>query len=322
MNLDEKLSGVRSVAISGHVRPDGDCVGSCLSIYNYILEYFPEIDAHVYLEPIPNIYKFMENSDRIEQVDKDDIKAFDPFICVDCHDTGRLGDSGRVLKKAAHCFVIDHHIGKCTITDDYYIYPDASSACELISELMPMEKITKAIAECIYTGIMTDTGVFQYKSTAPKTMRVAAELMEKGIDFSRIVERTFFEKTYNQNRIMGHAILKSKLHANGRIVTSYITAKEMEEFGVAAKHMEGIVNQLGNTKGVDVSIFFYQTDPDGSFKASTRASADCSINLAEICASFGGGGHEKAAGFQMKKDPEEAIRLSVAAVEKKLLELG
>ncbi len=319
MKIDDILENKASVAISGHVRPDGDCVGSCLSIYNYITLYYPYIDAHVYLDPIPDIYKFMKNSEIIEQVDRHNIPEFDLFICVDCHDTGRLGDAAKVYKKATETFCVDHHLGESALSGDSYIFPEASSACELVAEIMPMERITKEIAECIYTGIITDTGVFQYQATAPKTMRLAAELMEKGIDFSRIVEKTFFEKTYNQNRVMGHAILKSQLHMGGRIITSYITRQEMDEFNVEAKHMEGIVSQLRETKDVDVAIFLYQTDPEGSFKASTRASSECDINLAKVCSNFGGGGHAKAAGFQMKNDPDEAVRLAVAAVEKELL---
>ncbi len=322
MRLDDVLEGKKTVAISGHVRPDGDCVGSCLSVYNYILNNNPDIEAHVYLDPIPNIYKFLKNSDRIEQIDKNNIPEYDLFICLDCRDSKRLGENSKIYDKAKRTFCVDHHLGENDFADDRYIVPEASSCCELLYKLMDSSKIDKYIAECIYTGIVTDTGVFQYQSTAPETMRIAADLMEKGIAFSQIIEETFFEKTYDQNRILGHAVMKSKLHMDGRIITSYITREEMDEFHVEAKHMEGIVEQLRQTKGVEVAIFFYQTDKDGGFKASTRAVAACEVNLAEICSRFGGGGHAKAAGFQVHMHPDKAVKKVVAEVEKELLALG
>ena len=321
MTIDQLLLNKKSVAVSGHVRPDGDCVGSCMSVYNYVSTYYPDIDVHVYLDPIPNIYKFMKNTDRIEQVDRENIPEYDLFVCVDCHEAGRLGDAGRVLKKAREVFCIDHHLGECGFPGDSYIFPEASSACELVAELMPIEKVTEEIAECLYTGIVTDTGVFQYPSTAPKTLRKAAELMEKGIPFSRIIEKTFFEKTYDQTMVFAHALLKSQLHMDGRIITSYISRAEMEQFNVEPKHMEGIVSQLRNTKDVDVAIFMYETTNEG-YKVSTRAGADCDINLAEICSSYGGGGHAKAAGFLIHKKPKVAVELIVKRVSEALLALG
>ena len=322
MSLDNVLKGHRSVAISGHVRPDGDCVGSCMSIYNYISTYYPDIDVHVYLDPIPDIYKFMKNTEKIEQVDGEDLPVFDLFICVDCHEASRLGAAAKIFKLAKHSFCVDHHLGDNWLCEENYIFPEASSACELVGQILPKERITEEIAECIYTGIVTDTGVFQYESTSPDTLRMAAELMETGIPFSRIVDETFFQKTYNQTRIFGYALLKAKLHMGGRIISCYLTRAELDEYMVQPKHLEGIAAQLRETKGVDVALFLYQTDPEGSFKASTRASADCKINLAEICANFGGGGHAKAAGFQIKMEPEKAVEKIVSAVEKALDRLG
>ncbi len=322
MSLDEIIKDAGSVAVSGHVRPDGDCVGSCMAIYNYIATYYPQVDVHVYLDPIPDIYKFMKNTEKIEQVDKDDLPVFDLFIMSDCHDTGRLGDSSKIFKKAVRSFCVDHHLGDDRIADENYIFPHASSACELVGELLPKDRITKEIAECIYTGIVTDTGVFQYQSTAPSTLRMAADLMETGIPFSQIVDETFFRKTYDQTRIFGHALLKAQRHMDGRIVSCFLTKQELVDFHVEPKHLEGIAAQLREIKGVDVSLFLYQSDFEGGFKASTRASADCSINLAEICSHYGGGGHAKAAGFNIKMDPEKAVEKIVSTIEKELEKLG
>ena len=112
-------------------------------------------------------------------------------------------------------FCVDHHISNQNFADANYIFPEASSTCELVYELIDEEKITKEIAECIYVGIVHDTGVFQYSCTSAKTMNIAGRLMEMGIDFSRIVDKTYYEKTYEQNRILGQALVDSQLFLDG-----------------------------------------------------------------------------------------------------------
>ena len=230
-NFDVYLADAKTVAIAGHVRPDGDCVGSCLATYNYIKNYFPHVKVDLYLEPIPNIFKFMKNSGEIRSVYDEDI-VFDLFIAMDCGDEKRLGEAGRYFCEARTTACIDHHVSNQSFAQENYIFPDASSTCELICELMDPEKITKEIAECLYTGIVTDTGVFQYTCTASSTMNMAGMLMDKGIDFSRIVDEAFNEKTFNQNRAMGQALFSSKLHFDGRVVTSYLTLPQMQELEV------------------------------------------------------------------------------------------
>ena len=182
--LDTVLAGKTSVGIAGHVRPDGDCVGSTLAVYNYIRFYYPKVDVRLYLEPIPNIFKFLAHSSDIRNEYTDEI-TFDLFIAEDCGDTGRLGNAAKYFEHAAHTFCIDHHVSNQAFADDNYIFPDASSTCELVFELMDEEKITKEIAECLYTGMVHDTGVFQYSCTSAKTMNIAGRLMDKGIDYSK-----------------------------------------------------------------------------------------------------------------------------------------
>ena len=213
MKLEEQLYDVKRVAIAGHVKPDGDCVGSTLAVYNYIRKYHPEMEVELHLEPIPNIFKFLANADKIDSsyIEKE---PYDLFIALDCGDEKRLGNA------AKRTFCVDHHISNQNFADANYIFPEASSTCELVYELIDEEKITKEIAECIYVGIVHDTGVFQYSCTSEKTMEAAGVLMGMGIDFPKIVDQTFFTKTYEQNRIMGLALVKSKLHLDGKCIGS------------------------------------------------------------------------------------------------------
>ena len=313
IKLEEKLKGITSVGISGHIRPDGDCVGSTMAVYNYIVTYHPEIEVDIYLEMIPNVFRFLKNTDKIQGTGED--KVYDLFITLDCGDKERLGSNAKYYEMATHTLCVDHHASNQAFAEENYIIPDASSTCELVFNMMDTEKITKEIAECLYTGIVHDTGVFQYSCTSAETMRVVGILMEKGIDYPKIVDDTFYTKTYNQNRILGYALLNSQLYLDGKVILSYLTKEVMEEFQCAPKELDGIVNQLRVTKDTIVAVFLYESE-DGSFKASFRVNGD--FNVAELAIVFGGGGHVKAAGCNIFGEIDEVISRILTEIEKRL----
>ena len=312
-SFDVQLKGKQTVAIAGHVRPDGDCVGSCLATYNYITTYYPQIKVDLYLEPIPNIFKFLNNSDKIRHSYEGET-VYDLCIAQDCGDLGRLGFAADCFTNAKQTFCVDHHISNQNFADENYIFPQASSASELVYELIEEEKITKEIAECIYVGIIHDTGVFQYSCTSAKTMNIAGNLMQKGIDFTKIIEDTFYTKTYNQNRILGQALVGARLAADGKVVYSVITKEQMAEYEVLPKHLDGIVSQLRVTKDVQAAIFLYETD-DG-YKVSMRSGNE--VNVAEVAMKFGGGGHIKAAGVSMEGTPDTILKALLDEIQKQL----
>lgn len=316
-NLKSQLEGVGTVAIAGHVRPDGDCVGSCLAVYNYIKTYAPQIQVDLYLQPIPNIFKFLKNSEKIKS-EYPKMPAYDLFIMLDCGDTARLGDAAVYFEEAKKTVCIDHHVSNTGFADENYIFPKASSTSELVFELIEEEKITKEIAECIYVGIVHDTGVFQYSCTSAKTMAIAGKLMEMGIDFTSIVDKTFYEKTYNQNRIMGKALMDSTLHLDGKVIFTAVTDADMKAFDVLPKHLDGIVNQLRVTKDVEVAVFLYETEEHG-YKVSMRSQSE--VDVAKIAMKFGGGGHIRAAGVTMYGSISEIRDILLAEIEQQL-ELG
>lgn len=313
INLEDKLSGITSVGISGHVRPDGDCVGSTMAVYNYIVTYHPEITVDIYLESIPNVFHFLKNTDQIKKTAED--KEYDLFIALDCGDKERLGANAKYYESAKHTLCIDHHASNQYFAEENYIIPDASSTCELVFNMMDTEKITKEIAECLYTGIVHDTGVFQYSCTSAKTMNVVGVLMEKGINYPKIVDDTFYTKTYNQNRILGYALLNSQLYLDGKVILTYLTKEDMKEFSCTPKELDGIVNQLRVTKDTVVAVFLYESE-DGSYKASFRVNGE--FNVAEIACVFGGGGHIKAAGCNIFGAIEDVIDRILIEIEKRL----
>lgn len=294
--LKRALQQIQTVAISGHIRPDGDCVGSCMGLYQYLKTWYPDLEVDVYLEEIPDSFHFIEAATDIKY-EADPSKVYDLFIALDCGDAGRLGFSSVLFEGAKKTFCVDHHVSNQAFADENYIVPEASSTSELVYRLMDVEKITTEIAECLYLGIVHDTGVFQYSCTAPETMEAAADLMRKGIRASEIIEKTFYEKTYAQNKMLGYALSNSERYLDNKCIYACITREDMNTYGVTPKELDGIVSQLRNTKGVEVAIFLYELG-ENEFKVSLRASGD--VNVSKVAQVFGGGGHVKAAGVTIQ----------------------
>lgn len=300
--LNKLLKGAATVAIGGHIRPDGDCVGSCMGLYQYIRDHFA-CNVDVYLEEIPEVFRFIKVTEDIRH-EIPEGKKYDLFICLDCGDAMRLGFSAPLFEMADTTLCIDHHISNKAFAEHNYIVPDASSTSELVYNLLDEDKITREIAEALYMGIAHDTGVFQYSCAKPATFRVAAKLLEKGIDAPTIIDTTYYEKTFAQNKVIAHAVAKSQLFLGGTCISSYITKKEMEEFGVTSKDLEGIVSQLRITKGVEAAVFMYELE-EGTFKISLRSKRYANVSV--VAQVFGGGGHIRAAGCSLSGTPEEIL---------------
>lgn len=294
-NLADQLEGIKTVAIAGHVRPDGDCAGSCLGLYNYMKDCFDDIEVDIYLEEIPEVFHFIKNSDKIDSLFTKE-KEYDLFIALDSGDKDRLGEAVKYFDSAKKTICIDHHISNIGFADINHILPRASSTCELVFTLLEEERISKATAEALYTGIAHDTGVFQYSNTSELTMNIAGKLISKGIDFSKIIDETFYKKTYVQNQILGRALLESILLLNGKIIISALRKSDLVFYGVTSKDLDGIISQLRVTEGVECAIFLYETG-NHEYKVSMRSTDK--VDVSSIASYFGGGGHKKAAGCTM-----------------------
>lgn len=313
--ISEELENVKTVAISGHIRPDGDCVGSCMGMYLYLKDNFPQLKkVTVYLQEIPESFRIISGTDQIcHNYDSDE--RYDLFIALDCGDSGRLGEAEKYFKSAEKTLCYDHHVSNHGFADKNYIDPAISSASELVYHVMDPEKITKEIAEALYMGIAHDTGIFQYSCTSPHTMEVAAELMRKGIDCSYIIDTTYMEKTYVQNQILGRALLESIMVLDGRCIISAIKKKDMKFYGVIPADLDGIVSQMRLTKGVEVAIFLYETNLQ-EYKVSLRSKSY--VDVSKVAQYFGGGGHVRAAGCTMQGSMHDVINNLTLHIEKQM----
>lgn len=301
--LDTMLKDVKTVAIIGHIRPDGDCVGSCLAAYNYLEEQHPEIEAVVYLEPPSIKFGYLKNFDRIVSDFSGD-KKYDLCLCLDSSDTLRFGEYVKFLNTAGKSLCVDHHITNLKYAGENIVRDKASSTCEVLYGLLDESKISMAVAECIYTGIIHDTGVFKYDCTSAKTMEIAGKMMEKGIDFPKIIDDSFYRKNYIQNQILGRALLESITFHDGKCIFSAISKKDMDFYGVTGGDMDGIIDQLRITENVECAIFMYETSCR-EYKVSLRSTTN--LDVSRIAVYFGGGGHKKAAGCTMTGNVHDVI---------------
>lgn len=212
--LEQALEGTKSVAILGHVRPDGDCLGSTLGLYNYLLASYPDVQAAVYLEEASSKFAYLKGYDEIHH--ETDDKEYELCICLDSSDEERLGEFNVYLKRAKKSLCIDHHITNTRYCQINLVAADASSASEVLFEQLNQDNVDKNTAECLYTGLIHDTGVFKYSCTSARTMEIAGFLMEKGIDFGSIIDNSFYRKPMCRTRSWEEHCLKVLLFLTER----------------------------------------------------------------------------------------------------------
>ena len=252
--LEHALSAAKTAVILGHLNPDGDCVGSALGLYNYLTAQYPGLSVDIYLDHPSAKFSYLKGFDKI-LCEYEGGKSYDLCITTDSSDRERLGVFLPYFESAGSTICIDHHVTNRGFAEENIICPEASSASEVVYTLLDEEKIDLAAAECLYTGIVHDTGVFKYSCTSGKTMEIAGKLMDKGIDCTEIIDGSFYRKTYVQNQILGRALLESILFMDGKCVFSAVKRKEMDFYGVTNKDLDGIIDQLRLTEGVEVAIF-------------------------------------------------------------------
>lgn len=305
---------VKTVGISGHVSPDGDCVGSCMGLYLYLKKNYPGVRADVFLENVPAELKIIRDTDIIKTDFKTDVEAYDIFFILDS-EKGRTAGAEALFDRAHLKVNIDHHVSNKGNGDINHIVPTASSVCELMAQVMDIEKMDTDIATALYTGIVTDTGMFHYSSTSPETMRIAARLMEYGFDHAALVEHVELERTYKQNVTCGRMLAASDLVLDGRCITASLTIEEIRNEQIAHEDMDYVVSQMNLTAGVECAIFAYETE-DGHVKTSLRSKAK--VNVASIAEAFGGGGHIRASGCTTKGKAKDVIAQMLPYVEAQL----
>ncbi|MGB4658790.1 MAG: bifunctional oligoribonuclease/PAP phosphatase NrnA [Mobilitalea sp.] len=319
--INTVLAGAKNIVIAGHIRPDGDCVGSCTALYLYLTqnkEDFGIDKVDVYLEPFGHEFHILSGTDKIKH-DYTSEEVYDVFISLDCGSLDRLGEAVKYYDSAKKTINIDHHISNLGFGHINHVVPDASSTCEVLFDLMEEERITGDIAEALYVGIIHDTGVFKHSNTTEKTMNTAGKLISKGIDFSTLIDESFYSKTYMQNQILGRCLMESFQVMEGQIIVSVLSRKMLDFYGASSADLDGIIDQLRVTKDTEVAIFLYEIT-NQEYKVSMRSNNG--VNVSRIAVYFGGGGHIKAAGCTMRGSLHDVINNLTLHMESQLNELN
>ena len=315
MNILNEVTGCKTIAISGHIRPDGDCIGSVMAMYLYLKKNLKDVKIIPMIETPAPIFNCISGIENIVTSFNPDVDVFDAFIGLDSSTTDRYGDALRFFETAKKTIIIDHHISNGGFGDVSYIDPKASSACELVFDTFDKELIDEDIAKALYIGIIHDTGVLQYSNVSPKTLKTVASLIEFGFDFSALIDSTFYEKTFVQNKMLAEGLMISELLCDGKFIVAKIDQKTMDKYNATTHDLDGIVNQLRYTKGVEVAIFMYELS-DNVYKVSLRSNG--LIDVSAVSLVFDGGGHKKAAGFSLEGEYESCVKKVVDELLKQL----
>ncbi len=314
--LKSWIEPAKSILILGHVRPDGDCVGSTLGLYNYIRDNWPEKKVRVCLGKFSHDFLLLRGADAISHK-VEETAVYDLCIASDVSSLERLGDFRPMFERAVHRICVDHHATNPGFAEENIVEGEASAASEVLFTMMEEDKISKATAECLYLGIVHDTGVFKHSNTSRQTMEIAGVLIEKGVSTSTIIDQTFYHKTFLQNRILGKALLNATLELGGKLIYSAVSHAELTEYGVSALDLEGVIDQLRVTDGVECAMLVNETGT-GECKVSMRANGDCDVS--RIAMEFGGGGHIKAAGCTICGSLQEAKEKLIRTTERLWME--
>lgn len=311
-NIKEKVENAKSILIITHLNPDGDAMGSSLGLLAALKKI--EKKATVYI-PIPNkTFSYLPGYSEIV-TEISDVNEYDLCIALDSSDLERLGTGREFFERIEDTIVIDHHITNQSFADINYLNAVASSTCEnLIVVLAAMNiAINKEIAECLYTGILTDTGAFRYNIQS-ETFEFVAMLMETGIETAKIYRKLFDSTTLNKTKLLGKALNRLEVLEDGKVSFTYITREDLQELNLDESDADGIVNFGRNIEGTEVSIFI--KEQEGKHKVSMRANEYVDVSI--IASKFAGGGHVRAAGFESVMTLEQIKTAVLEEVKKQL----
>lgn len=314
--LMKQIQSSKKIAIAGHIRPDGDCVGSCCALYHYIKDNYLTDDKQVvvYMEGIaPQFYLLKGLSEFTANVNA--LQDCDLFIALDCASIDRLGKAEEVFLRTDRTVLIDHHISNTAYAKTGIVDAEASSTCEVLYELMQPEKISLACAYALYLGIVHDTGVFKHSNTKRRTMEIAGLLLDKGVSSSQVIDGTFFEKSFLQTKLLGRCLMESELYLDNRVIVSVVSLELKKQFNAVSSDFDGVIDNLRVTRGIEVAVLITEEE-EGKCKISMRSNHD--VNVSAIAQSFGGGGHIKAAGCTLEGSTDVICEKILTAVSEQL----
>jgi bifunctional oligoribonuclease and PAP phosphatase NrnA len=291
------LSEATTVALACHVNPDADALGSMLGLSNYLREHGKNTDCSFPNDPFhpPRWVELLPGHDALVHP-----KRFpkQPAVMVTCDVAAmdRLAMLGATAVRAKEVIWIDHHKSNEGLGTIPLIDPTASSTCEMVVRLIEAMggSMSDDTATCLYAGLVTDTGRFQYEAVRPETLRLGAELREHDFDHTRLIQALYEDNGASYLKLMGVALQRLTLDPEADLVWSYLTQGDLSEAGVDPSEADDLIDTIRTAREADVAAVVKQ-QRDGRFKVSMRSRGG--HDVAEVAQIFGGGGHRLAAGY-------------------------
>ena len=312
-DIKNLLSDKKNIVITTHVNPDGDAMGSSLGLHNFLLKMGHSVNTIV-PNDYPDFLSWMKNNNSVINYSEDNKRASDiindseVIFCLDFNNLKRINSLGEFVKNSNSIkILIDHHLEPSN-TFDYKVHDaDASATAELVYDLIEFinpDFIDKDIAECLYTGILTDTGSFKFASTSSKVHRIVADLIDRGAQIEKINNKIYNTNSLDKLKLVGYALSKKlEITSNGNAAYIILSRKDLADYNYKKGDTEGLVNYALSISKVNMATLIIETKE--RIKFSFRSVGGFSVNKFARDY-FNGGGHKNAAGGSLE------VKLSLA----------
>jgi len=305
----EAIGANNAFLVVTHENPDGDALGSMLAM-SIALRRLGK-DTVMYLSgeaPTPGEYRFLDLNGLRRALPDDTEERV--LLALDCASERRIGPEHDVMERARMVVNVDHHHDNTRFGDVNLIVDDASSTAEIVRDVLASldVELTSDIAEALYVALVTDTGRFQYSNTTPKSLRLAADLVEAGADVHGIFRLVYETVQFAKLKLLARALDRAELFENGRLVVSYLLKDDFADVGAEEPYSEGIIDYLRSVEGSEMVALIREPPRDGgpARRISLRSSRD-EVDVSAVARAAGGGGHRQAAGFSSELEIPEIV---------------
>jgi phosphoesterase RecJ-like protein len=301
----QTIEAANRVLVTTHTEPDGDAVGSLLAM-GLALERLGKRTTFYNESPIPAVYQFLPAVNRIER-NLQSADAYDAAIILDCGDLARIGTVWRAVNRVPSLINIDHHVSNTGFGSHCLMDGQACATAEIVYRLIRALKVPldKAMATCIYTGILTDTGSFRFSNTNAAAFAISREMMELGVDPYQVAQHVYGSYSLGRIKLLNLALNSIEISRNGKLSLMTVTRGMLEETQTQQEDVDGLINYARRIEDVRVAALIQeqdngQTAEDGRVRLHVSLRSDGTVDVAALAGTFGGGGHRSAAGFQIE----------------------
>ena len=292
-----------------HENPDGDALGSTLAV-KLALDALGK-DCVMYLgggTAVPQEYELLPLAELARELPADAAERV--LVALDCASAVRMGLDSTLLERVPLSLEVDHHHDNTRFARINLVVPDASSTGEIVRDVLRElgVSLTPEIAKALYVALVTDTGRFQYTNTTPKALRLAAELVEAGVDVHHVFQGIYESVDFAKLKLLARALEHARVYEGGRLVVSYLVRSDFHELGVGEEYAEGVIDSLRAVDGAELAATIREPPepPEAPRRVSLRSSRD-ELDVSAIARKRGGGGHRQAAGFSSSESIDEIV---------------